>query len=96
MDVGAVDVRDEVGAQSGVTERGERLGDHRRAEIAAADPDVDDVGDAVVGSDPIGERRHRVEHLVDVGHDVLAVGFDRGSRPAHAAPCAAPPGPRSR
>ncbi len=78
MDVGAVDVRHEVGAQSRVAEGRERLGDHRRAQIAAADPDVHDVGDLLVGPNPFGERRHRVEHGVHVGHHVPAVGLDHG------------------
>ncbi len=61
----------------------ERPRRHRRAEVGAADADVDDVGDPLVGADPIGERRHLVEHGVHVGHDVGTVDDHRhvGRRP---------------
>ena len=62
----------------------ERLVGHHRAEVGAADADVDDVADALAGvalpvaaAHAVGEGRHRVEHGVDVGHDVLAVDHDR-------------------
>ena len=61
-----------------MTEGPERLRRHRRAEVGTADADVDDVGVALVGTDPLGERRHRVEHGVDVGDDVLPVDHQPG------------------
>ena len=52
-------------------------------EVGAADADVDDVGDPLVGADPIGERRHLIEHGVHLGHDVGTVDVHRhvGRRP---------------
>ena len=50
------------------------------------DADVDDVADPLpcratplAGANPVGERRHRVEDLVHIGHDVAAVDLDHGS-----------------
>ena len=94
VDVGAVDVRHEVGAQARMPEGGQRTRRHRRPEVGAADADVDDVGDAVVGADAIGERRHRVEHGVHVRHDVVAVDLDHRVARARAARRAAPGDPR--
>src|SRR5581483_10340522 len=63
-----------------------RLVRHHRAEVGAADADVDDVADRLAGpapplarADALGEGRHTVEHLVDGGHDVLAVDTDVGA-----------------
>ena len=73
----------------------QRLVGHHRPEVGAADADVDDVADALAGvalplaaAHALGERRHLVEHGVDLGHDVLAVDHDR-SRPrgARSATC---------
>src|SRR6202040_3911076 len=62
----------------------ERLVRHDGAEIGAADPDVDDVANALAcmacpGSAPypVREVRHRVENAVDLRHHVLAVDDDR-------------------
>jgi hypothetical protein len=44
-DVRAVDVGDEVHVHAGASSRAQRLGDHHRAEVGAADADVDHVGD---------------------------------------------------
>ena len=56
----------------------QRLVSHHRAEIGAADADVDDVANAFAGvafpraaANAVGEVRHFVEHGVDIGHDVL-------------------------
>ena len=53
---------------------------HRRAEVGAADADVDDVGDrlaggaaGLAGAHRVGECRHGVQHRVDLRHDVVAV-----------------------
>jgi hypothetical protein len=48
-DVRAVDVRHEVDGQAGAEVRAQRLGDHDRPEVGAADADVDDVGDGLAG-----------------------------------------------
>ena len=75
---------------------------HRRAEVAAADADVDD------GADALGRWRRvhaplrtrsanapiRSEHLVHVGHDVVAVDLDDRAAGGRAARCAARLGPR--
>jgi hypothetical protein len=56
---------------------------HLGTEIGAADADVDDVADAPAGvagpaaeADPLGERCHPVEDLMDLRHHVLAVHLD--------------------
>ena len=60
---------------------------HRRAEVRAADADVDHRLDPlagrtrpVPGTQPVGEVAHRVEHGMDVGLHVLAVDLESGSR----------------
>ena len=70
----------------------ERLVDHHGAEVRPADADVDDVRDLLAGdapplarAHPVGERGHRVEHLLHVVIDVLPVDDERGrgaGRPA--------------
>jgi len=83
-DVRAVDVRDEVHVQIGLPVRPQRFGHHHRTEIRAADADVDDVRDRLAGvalpraaAQPLGERAHRAEHAIDVGHHIPAVDEDR-------------------
>ena len=52
---------------------------HGRPEVRAADADIDDVGElaALAGdgaaADLVGEGAHRVEHVMDVRHDVAAI-----------------------
>ncbi len=74
-EVRAVDVRDEVQPRP-VAVRAERAGGHGRAEVRAADADVDDVGDRPAGAgDPA--RAHRLgkaEEAVERGRDVVAGG----------------------
>ena len=81
--------------------RRQRLVGHHRAEVGAADADVDDRADPLAGdagpraaADLVGEGVDPAEHLVDVGDDVLAVDLERWRRRAAAARCAAPRGPR--
>ena len=83
-EVGAVDVGDEAEGHGAVAVVLERLVGHHRAEVRAADADVDDVADALAGvalpraaADAVGEVGHLVEHGVDLGHHVLAVDDDR-------------------
>ena len=85
-DVGAINVGDEMNLEiAGV--RFEGLGRHDRAEIRAADADVDDIGDGFAGitfpragADVVAECLHLLEHAVDIGHDILAVNHDRAVR----------------
>ena len=79
-EIGWVDIGYEPGRDTGVGVVAQAEGDHRRAEIRTADPDVDDGRDALTGragplaaAQPVGEVTHLVEHFVDVGDDVLAV-----------------------
>ncbi len=60
----AVDVRDEVEALARRGELGQRQHRHLRAEVGAADTDVDHVGDRVVGAHLLGIGQHRVERGV--------------------------------
>ena len=59
---------------------------HHRAEVRAADADVDDGADALAGvplpgtgADAVGEVGHLIEHGVDLRHDVRAVHDDGGA-----------------
>ena len=79
----AVDVGDEVEAHADRMVGGQGLDGHRRAEVGAADADVDDVGDRmalgalpVARTDGIGEVAHLVEDLLDLRHDLVAVDGD--------------------
>ncbi|MGX1514624.1 hypothetical protein RKD44_005912 [Streptomyces collinus] len=83
VQVGAVHVGHEAEGERAVGEGPQRLVGHRRAQVGAADADVDDVPDApagvagpLAGADPVGEAGHLVEHRVDPGDDVLAVDLD--------------------
>lgn len=78
--VGRVDVGHEAGADPGVGVVAQRVVHHHRAEVRTADADVHHGLDALAGgagpfaaAQPVGEPAHAVEHLVDVGHHVLAV-----------------------
>ena len=82
--VGAVDVGDEPHRHAPVAVGAERLVGHHRAEVGAADANVDNVADAlarVAGvaavANGIAERRHAVEHLVHLGHHVDSVDHQR-------------------
>ncbi len=87
-DVGGVDVRHEQRLDAGIRVGLESLVDHHRAQIRAADADVHDVRDLLArhspplaGAHPLGEGRHRVEDLLDVVIDILAV-YDEPGRGA--------------
>ena len=82
--VGGVDVGDEPGRDAGIDVVAQRLIDHDRPEVGAADADVHHGGDALAGraaplaaAQPVGELTHPVEHLVHVGHHVLPVDGQR-------------------
>ena len=62
----------------------QRFVGHHRAEIGAADADVDHVADALAGvplplaaAHPVRESRHLVEHRMHLRHDILAVDKNR-------------------
>ena len=83
--VGRVDVRHEPSLDAGIGIWLQRGRDHDRAEVRAADADVDDVGDLLAGhalpfpaAHPVGEGRHAREHLLHVVIDVLSVDDERG------------------
>ncbi len=83
-EVGAVDVGDEAEGEVAVAEVAQRLVSHHRAEVGAADADVDDVADQLAGvagpgtgADPLGEVGHAVERLVHLLDDVDAVDDQR-------------------
>ncbi len=73
----------------------QRLADHFRAEVGAADADVDDVGDRLAGvAEPVagahafGECPMPVQHRMHLGVDVLAVDHQLlASRGARSAVC---------
>ena len=80
VEVDRVDVGDEAAREAGHRLVGQGLGGHGRAEVGAADADVDDGPDALAGgahpvavADALGQLAHLVEDVVDVLGDVLAV-----------------------
>ena len=71
---------DEADGQSRIAEWPQSAVGHLRAEIGAADADIDDVTDSLAavpgpcaGPNLVGESRHPVEDGVNLGHDILAV-----------------------
>ena len=92
VDVGAVDVGDEVAGDAGVAVRRQRLCRHGRPQVGAADADVDHVRDPLVAANPLGERGHRIEHLVHR----LARRSRRRPRPRHLVALGALCGARAR
>ena len=85
-EIGAVDIRDEAKCQRAIAVVPQRFVGHHRAEVGAADADVDDVANAFAGvahpgaaADALGEGGHLVEHRMNCRHDILAVDHDRGA-----------------
>src|SRR5262249_21926005 len=83
-EIGPVHVRHETKGHRAIAVVPERFVGHHRAEIRAANADVDDVADALTrmalpfaAPHPVRELGHGVEDGVDLGHDVLAVHDDR-------------------
>ena len=83
-EVGAVDVGHEAEGAAPVGEVLQRLVGHDGTEVGATDADVHDVDDRLAGvtlplaaADPLGERRHPVEHGVHLGDHVDAVDDQR-------------------
>ena len=100
--VGRVDVGDEPEGQRPVGVVAQRQVGHRRAEVGAADADVDDGPDPLAGvpgpraaAHPVGEVGHPAEHLLDVVPHVLAVDLEAAAAPGRAARRAGRRGPRS-
>jgi hypothetical protein len=84
-EVGGVDVGHEPEVQGPVRIVAQGRVGHRRPEVGAADPDVDDGLDPLAGvpgprsvADPVGEVGHPDEHVVDVVADLLAVDLGPG------------------
>ena len=82
-DVCPVHVRHEVHLEVALRVGLERLGHHHRPEVAAADAEVDDVGDLLAGealpvarADAVHERLQLRQHLVHLRHHILAVHHD--------------------
>ena len=87
-EIRAIDVGDEAERHVALAVVPQRLVRHDRAEIGAADPDVDDVADALSAVSaplpccaPVWQKcGHSVQHAVDLGDHILAVE-DKSARP---------------
>ena len=84
--IGGVDVGDEPRRDARVGVVTQRVVHHHRAQVRAADADVDDGLDALAGrprplaaAQPVGEVAHPVQHRVHVLDDVLAVDDQLGA-----------------
>jgi len=82
-EVGAVNVGDEAEGEVALRVVLEGFVCHHRAEIGAADADVDDVADGLTGvafpvarTDAFGEGGHLVEDFVDLGNDIFSIDKD--------------------
>jgi hypothetical protein len=82
--VAPVDVRDEAEGDLAIAVRTEGVVRHRGPEIGAADPHVDNranapprVASPLARPDALRERRHRVQHRVDLRDDVATVDDER-------------------
>ncbi len=82
-DVAAVDVGDKPAFNVAVAVVEEGFIGHGRAQIGAADTDVDDGGDRLAGvappllvADLVGKGRHPVQDFVHVRHHVVAIRHD--------------------
>ena len=80
IDVVAVDVGDEMHAQARMRKTAQRAAHHLRAQVGAADADVDDVGDRLAGmAEPfavahgVGEGLDAGQHGMHVVTDILAI-----------------------
>ena len=100
-EVGAVDVRDEAEGHVALGVRSQRFVGHHRAQVRAADADVDHVADALAGearprsrSHARGEIGHAIQHGVDVLDHVVAVDQQAWRRGVRAARRARPSGSR--
>src|ERR1022692_1140207 len=85
-EINAVNIRDEAERQAALAVMLERFVSHHRAEVGAADADVDDVANALAGmarpraaADAVREAGHLVEYGVNFRHDVLAIHDDERS-----------------
>ena len=80
-----VDVGHEAHGDRRIGERPQCLAGHFRAEVGAADADIDHRADALaaIASPPtvahlVGKRRHLCQHLMDVRDDVTSIHLDHG------------------
>ena len=81
-DMRAIHVGDEMQPRPVMIGR-QRQRRHRRAEIRAADADIDDIGELCAAgrrdrprAQPRGESRHALQHVIHRRHDVLSVDED--------------------
>src|SRR5690348_5108696 len=82
-EIGSVDIRNEAERHRAIAVMLQGLIRHHRPEIGAANSDVDDVAYAISGvtlpgatPDTVAEVCHFVEHVVDIGLDILTVDND--------------------
>ena len=85
-EIGPIDVRHEPERHRALAIVLQRLVSHNRAEIGAADADIDDVPDAlarmalpVAAPHAVDESAHAIEDRMNLRDDVFAVDDDRGS-----------------
>ncbi len=85
-EVGSVDVRHEAHRERALAVIAKCFVYHHRAQVRAADPDIDYVADALAGmtrpgaiANARGKLRHPIEDVVNLRHDVFAVDHDRSS-----------------
>ena len=86
-EIGAVHVGDETERHVSLTVMAQRFVRHDRAQVGAADTDVDDIANALArvtgptaAAHASRKTRHAVEHRVDVWHDVSAIDEDAFAR----------------
>ena len=92
-EVGRVHVGHEAQLEVAARVMAQGLAGHHRPEVGTADADVDDVADALAAgagpapvADPLAEAGHPRQHLLHLGHHVLAAGreaFARGRTQRH-------------
>ena len=82
-DIGSIDVGDEVKTQAGMNVGRQGFDHHLRAQVGAADADVDDVGDRLAGvalplarPHALAERAHVRQDAVDIGHHISPIDID--------------------
>ena len=85
-EVGAVDVGHEMRPEPGLAEGAQGARGHRRAEIGAADADIDDVGEGFAFGAPDASRAHGLGESGDLGafgehvvHHVVPLDHDRAA-----------------
>ena len=85
VEIRSIDIGNEAERHRAVAERAQRTIGHLGPQVGPADADIHDVADALAGmsgefaaAQARGERRHRVQHPVDIGHHIGAIDLDAG------------------